>query len=54
MFDPHSPLFPPIEPTRHGMLAVDEIHTIYWEEVGNPDGIPVILRSKSSLPLASW
>jgi len=42
MFDPHSPLFPPIEPTRHGMLAVDEIHTIYWEEVGNPDGIPVI------------
>jgi proline iminopeptidase len=35
-------LFPPILPNRHGMLAVDEVHTIYWEEVGNPNGIPVI------------
>jgi proline iminopeptidase len=41
---PHTPLslFPPILPTRQGMLAVDELHTIYWEEVGNPDGIPVL------------
>lgn len=35
-------LFPPIQPLRHGMLAVDAMHTIYWEEVGNPDGIPVL------------
>ena len=35
-------LFPPILPTRSGMLKVDEIHTIYWEEVGNPDGVPVV------------
>ncbi|HEX9171797.1 MAG TPA: prolyl aminopeptidase [Telluria sp.] len=35
-------LFPPILPTRQGMLAVDELHTIYWEEIGNPDGIPVL------------
>ena len=35
-------LFPPILPNRHGMLAVDGLHTIYWEEVGNPNGIPVI------------
>jgi proline iminopeptidase len=35
-------LFPPILPNRHGMLAVDDLHTIYWEEVGNPHGIPVI------------
>jgi proline iminopeptidase len=35
-------LFPPILPLRSGMLAVDALHTIYWEEVGNPDGIPVI------------
>jgi proline iminopeptidase len=35
-------LFPPILPNRHGMLAVDELHTIYWEEVGNPNGIPVL------------
>ena len=37
-----SALFPPIGPNRHGMLEVDEIHTIYWEEVGNPNGVPVV------------
>ena len=35
-------LFPPVAPNRHGMLAVDELHTIYWEECGNPDGVPVL------------
>lgn len=35
-------LFPPIAPVLHGMLEVDELHTIYWEEVGNPDGVPVV------------
>jgi proline iminopeptidase len=35
-------LFPPTFPNRHGMLAVDDLHTIYWEEVGNPNGIPVV------------
>ena len=41
---PASPtsLFPPIQPIRHGMLQVDGLHTIYWEEVGNPDGVPVL------------
>lgn len=42
MPDSLSPLFPALSPTRHGMLAVDDIHTIYWEECGNPDGIPVL------------
>lgn len=37
-----SNLFPEIEPYQHGMLPVDEIHTIYWEQSGNPDGIPVV------------
>jgi proline iminopeptidase len=37
-----SALYPPILPNRQGMLQVDELHTIYWEEVGNPEGIPVI------------
>jgi proline iminopeptidase len=37
-----SVLFPPIQPNRHGMLKVDELHTIYWEEVGNPQGVPVL------------
>ena len=35
-------LFPPIAPHRHGMLAVDELHTLYWEQCGNPDGLPVL------------
>ena len=42
MPDSLSPLFPALSPNRHGMLAVDDIHTIYWEECGNPDGIPVL------------
>jgi len=35
-------LFPAIEPYRSGMLAVDDLHTLYWEECGNPDGVPVL------------
>ena len=35
-------LFPEIEPYSSGYLAVDEPHEIYWEQCGNPDGIPVI------------
>ncbi len=35
-------LFPPIEPYRQGMLAVDDLHTLYWEESGNPAGQPVL------------
>ncbi|SFL19603.1 prolyl aminopeptidase Serine peptidase. MEROPS family S33 [Nitrosomonas aestuarii] len=35
-------LFPRIEPYQSGMLPVDSIHTIYWEQSGNPAGIPVV------------
>lgn len=35
-------MFPPIEPHRQGMLKVDDVHTLYWEESGNPDGQPVL------------
>lgn len=35
-------MFAPIEPYRHGMLAVDDVHTLYWEESGNPEGQPVL------------
>ncbi|MEC5215975.1 proline iminopeptidase [Actimicrobium sp. GrIS 1.19] len=35
-------LFPPIEPFRTGRLAVDAVHELYWEECGNPDGLPVL------------
>ncbi len=35
-------LFPPLEPNRCGQLAVDALHTLYWEESGNPNGVPVL------------
>ena len=35
-------LFPPHEAYRTGMLAVSARHTLYWEESGNPNGLPVI------------
>ncbi|MDI9349864.1 MAG: prolyl aminopeptidase [Candidatus Symbiobacter sp.] len=35
-------LYPPIEPYQSGMLAIGELHQIYWEQVGNPDGMPVL------------
>jgi proline iminopeptidase len=35
-------LYPPIEPYRHGWLAVGGPHQLYWEEAGNPRGVPVI------------
>lgn len=37
-----STLYPPLEPYEYGMLPVDEIHTLYWEQSGNPKGIPVL------------
>jgi proline iminopeptidase len=42
MNDSDLPLFPPIEPYRSGVLPVDELHTLYWEECGNPHGEPVL------------
>jgi proline iminopeptidase len=35
-------LFPPVEPYASGMLEVGDGHTVYWEESGNPDGVPVL------------
>ena len=35
-------LYPPIEPYRQGTLRVDDVHTLYVEESGNPRGIPVV------------
>jgi len=35
-------VFPPIEPYRNGYLSVDDLHTLYWEECGNPNGVPVL------------
>jgi proline iminopeptidase len=35
-------IFPEIEPYRSGMLPVSDLHTLYYEECGNPDGVPVL------------
>jgi proline iminopeptidase len=40
---PLSSPYPAIEPHRSGMLEVNAIHTLYWEESGNPNGIAVVL-----------
>ena len=36
-------LYPPIEPYNHGTLQVSDLHTLYFEESGNPKGKPVVL-----------
>ncbi|KAL8160918.1 hypothetical protein V2J09_012407 [Rumex salicifolius] len=35
-------LYPPIEPYSSGFLKVSDLHSIYWEQSGNPDGHPVV------------
>lgn len=35
-------LYPPIEPYNHGTLQVSDLHTIYFEQSGNPDGKPIV------------
>ena len=40
--DPLTWLYPPIEPYRTGTLKVSDLHEIYFEECGNPEGKPVV------------
>jgi len=35
-------LFPEIDPYQHGRLAVDALHTLYWETCGRAGGVPVV------------
>ena len=35
-------LYPPIEPYRTGTLPVSPLHTLYFEEVGSPNGRPAV------------
>ena len=35
-------LYPPIEPFDSGMLELDGTHSMYWEQSGNPDGVPAV------------
>jgi proline iminopeptidase len=36
------PLYPPIEANLHGLLDVGNGHHLYWEQCGNPAGLPVL------------
>ena len=36
-------LYPPIEPYKQGKLPVSDLHTLYYEESGNPSGKPVVV-----------
>ena len=39
---PRRILYPRYEARRSGRLRVSDIHEIYWEESGNPNGVPVV------------
>ena len=34
--------YPEIESNKSGFITPDQIHQVYWEECGNPEGTPVI------------
>jgi len=36
-------LYPALRPYSTGFLTVDDIHTVYWEQSGNPDGVPILM-----------
>jgi proline iminopeptidase len=40
--DMRADLYPALEPYDQGMLALDDVHTMYWETCGNPIGVPVL------------
>lgn len=39
---PRGDLFPEIGPFQTGFLPLSDGHTMYWEQVGNPRGVPVL------------
>ena len=40
---PHSQtLFPSIKPFEVGKLSLGSLHVMYWEQSGNPAGVPVV------------
>jgi proline iminopeptidase len=40
--DTQLPLFPPIDPYASGLLDLDSPHRMYFEQSGNPRGVPVV------------
>ena len=45
-------LYPPIGTNKTGMLKVSDLHTVYWEESGNPEGLPGIVDHTSFVWIA--
>ena len=39
---PRDSIFPPVDPFLTGYLQADDLHSLYWEQCGNPDGVPVV------------
>ena len=35
-------IYPEIEPYQTGFLKVSDLHQLYYEQSGNPDGNPVV------------
>lgn len=35
-------LYPPLDAWQHDFLAVDDLHRVYYEQCGNPHGVPVL------------
>ena len=42
MTNPNDGLYPEIEPYSTGRLRVSDLHELYYEEAGNPDGKPAV------------
>ena len=40
--DMRADLYPLVEPYDAGMLPLDDIHTMFWEVCGHPQGVPVL------------
>ncbi|RYG47052.1 alpha/beta fold hydrolase, partial [archaeon] len=36
-------MYPPIEPFDSGMMDVGDGHSMYYEQCGNPTGVPVVI-----------
>ena len=42
MSEQHYNLYPELEPFNKNWLKVDNLHQVYYEECGNPQGVPVV------------
>jgi len=42
MADQRTSLFPEIEPYTSGYVSAGDGHSLYWEQCGNPEGVPVL------------